>query len=1455
MSSSFLLLNTFHTELAKLAEKAEELIWSNPRMMLIQGRLFAEQLAIDVAKREKVEPVYPIKQIERIDKLEKNQLITPEIRASFEWLRIHGNIAVHEAKDTPIDIALTAHRQLYQLSAWYTELYGPIEVEAPDYVMPLPEAAAGNTAATDISETIKKLIEDQVSGKLLISIDDKFREMQEMLNKFASGVDEWARNTAASGNAAVAAEPVPAAIKSAEAEAEIEAKAKADAEELPDTKTDSDKAQQNSEIEIGQYMIDLSLDVVDKRENGGALWIIGGWELKDTLFALKPKGFNFRFARNGSQSTKRKPAWFLMGKDPSAKRWFIQETAETAEEENTLAAAESEEAASAPSAEAVQAIAEREAAPAIEQSELSEPFEQPEQDAVDAAGDRGDNGVIIPQAIRLHRLDSYEPSRLSEISQQLGIVTLEEWTEEQLKELYRQQPKHLHDVLVQLWFLGVEFRGELSRFIKLERESDEAYINGLKPDIVLEDVLRLDVSRLLARFGIRSTGQLNGIPVASIKWLLRGRTDDMLQTLEQFKPEEQPEESAIASVDEENAENADEQPLLLSFQEGLLEVPVQLLDTRIDDLSIQGCNALLTGIKRQYNIDLIRDLPVNLSDLTARISGVGQGAVQKFFVQLASFVNGGEAEGLSHSTVAPLSYLNQSAKESGKILWEDTTIELQNEDMDMPLSVELYPTVPKLIYELQSQHIYKLGELPTMLGNLQQINGVGRTVVNKFAAQLAIRLQAFRSGREQEQKWHSMSVSERIAFAIENLESLWLEKLSDEAIAGNRNLQMLHLRWTERKEGRRATLEWLGQRYELTRERVRQIISKLLTKLHPDVAVVERALKEACLQHQQYYCYPMAIDEKFSHGLLEQVVEEYEGLVYLEQYGWWTIEKQETFEADALKLRKSFQEWMRGRMVPIGQIEAIIPQLTEGAMPDELALRIVHEELQLTADSLYILANSKKYEMVEMVLRLYPEGVEIYKRANELVARANLVRPGEFVRERDFTSVFARDEFMDTAYLWGRGEYIHHSYVQVNPSLIAAVSDKALELLERRSPISVGRLFQLFEDELVQGGMPNEYALYTMLRKLGSDKLAPNKFPHIWHQDDAFQLSNGEQIKMFIRERQEPQKLDSLRDEFIVKRGWKKFTLEFSISTDSDFVSADLGIVGLREFYPYAENDFEPITKQLHALLDDTGVVHINRVYETTKQACDRMGIASGYLLYDLLQGLGLDRLRFARYPLISTDDHPLEGLTLQTMVEQYLAEQEAEVPRELVYHWVTEEVGARETTLDIALSNSDVIYYYRSGQFGEYIHRDRLGWSEEKKDCLVEYVSAQLSDKLAASQYFVTVDSVLDQTKLPPIESGLEWTHDLLIDCLRKSGKFKLFGSFGNIVAHANDSSIPSETDWIAHVLQLRFEGKAALKDLFSELAKLRYSKDGRFLYETLTKLEDGTAPFIVEDETVRSK
>ncbi|WP_052416081.1 DUF4145 domain-containing protein [Paenibacillus sp. FSL R5-0912] len=304
MVSLFSFLEEAHNGLSVLAVEAEEAVWSNPRATLTQGRLFSEELAAIVSKQENLENVFALKHHERIHKLSREGILPEEIKTSFEWLRLSGNQASHDVKSIPIELAFTAHRHIFALASWYVESYGSLEIETPAYQMPLqPSKSRPDLAPNEfVSEQLGQLLNEQIETKLLPTLTEQFKFLHDSISKVAGSLDEWTRQK-------------PVAVEESNLNGGMPAPAKvsnvAELIESPDIKV---------RLEIGNYLVSRGLSTIDKRPNNGALWVIGGWELKDELFPLKDQGLYFKFARNGSQSTKRQPAWFLTGKDPSAER-------------------------------------------------------------------------------------------------------------------------------------------------------------------------------------------------------------------------------------------------------------------------------------------------------------------------------------------------------------------------------------------------------------------------------------------------------------------------------------------------------------------------------------------------------------------------------------------------------------------------------------------------------------------------------------------------------------------------------------------------------------------------------------------------------------------------------------------------------------------------------------------------------------------------------------------------------------------------------------------------------------------------------------------------------------------------------------------------------------------------------------------------------------------------------
>lgn len=73
----------------------------------------------------------------------------------------------------------------------------------------------------------------------------------------------------------------------------------------------SSKVADDDERTLIRSLKRLGVRYVDKRPSGGALWVIGGEDLRPLMKQLAEKGFKFTYTSKGGRATKRRPGWWL----------------------------------------------------------------------------------------------------------------------------------------------------------------------------------------------------------------------------------------------------------------------------------------------------------------------------------------------------------------------------------------------------------------------------------------------------------------------------------------------------------------------------------------------------------------------------------------------------------------------------------------------------------------------------------------------------------------------------------------------------------------------------------------------------------------------------------------------------------------------------------------------------------------------------------------------------------------------------------------------------------------------------------------------------------------------------------------------------------------------------------------------------------------------------------------
>ncbi|MDA1839633.1 sigma factor-like helix-turn-helix DNA-binding protein [Bacillus cereus group sp. BY17LC] len=1436
MSNEFLFsfLQPKYKKLADVAEALEKQVYNDVPSALSKARLFAEKLAKYVMEMEDINVYYEMKHVEVIHKLYREGILNEEMHFRFEWIRKMGNKAVHEANFGSVEDALKAHKLTYDLAVWFMELYGDVNFKAPAYVS--PKAVTEQAVNTD---DIKQTVAETVEKSLEKTLEAKFREMQETLLKLTQEQQKEKEVvqvvTERKEQEPVIEEDIP--VKEEEKEPVIEEKVpvKEEVQEPAQKEKTLEKAETTAteileeDFDLISYLQSHDVEIIDKRSAGGSLWLVGGWELKEVLDPLKPRKIYFRYTAKGGRVTKRKPAWFLMGSysdDPKKKESIPKKEVEKPKQVDVPKEVEQEK-----EKEVVQQV--------VEKREVT------------------DQQLIVPSRLFELCLNEYEGSPVYTFGKHFHLDTFGEIKEDHLRDWYRKDKQAFYDLAVQLWFLGCEYQGNLAKLINLPHEQERVLIeiNTIKNE-ALSEKLPQHLTELFAKFGVRNIKQLHGLPVFAVRWLTAEAFDEFLNCLK-HEESDTDDDSPSSSV-EENTQSQHEFEEELQNEGGFIvcmgtecvEIPASMRNIEITLELISGCNTLVKQLRKNMGIHVIGNLPKDILPLREQLRNVGPKMMEKFFSQLGQMGRPKKIE----VVVEPIGIQGE------EVLLNGERVAIPPSLQEESLEYGDFLSCPSLIEKLHEAGIYQYKQLPLDLQELRKFQGVGDSAVKRFLQHLKEKAEVAEKREQEESFYATMTADERVQYETDQLKEMLREMIETGSIhtklkINEKALAIMRERYEGTLNGKRPTLEETAQNHDVTRERIRQIVKNSVGKIKMKAEVWFQLFRNKLEANRNFMENDIFTENTFYEYLVLEMLELEDIYLCFDNQFFTTLTKAELQEFDR-QISNIFSERLKGKLLEEEQYEEMIENVAvELEVSPFIVRNTCNEMMRQTEQNQYVLAKAKKIDVAEIVLRQFPNGAEVYKEYEMLNEKANEIMPNSFHGERDFPAICTRDEASDTIYLWGRGIYIHSSFVKPNIELIETIAKEAADKLEKKPVITVTYLFDQYEDVLLENDVPTEYALYTLLRHYGSGHIALPKFPKIIQIGDTGSIRNADLLSDFIRSKGHEVSTKELRDEFIVNRGWKPFTVEFTLSSTQDIIQSNYGEYTLLEFYEQMPvHIFDPIIKRINEKLEEIPQFQINGIFKEFESYCIANGIHTNYLLYYLLRSKCDDHFMLPRYPHIVKIGSELETASIKTLVEDYILEQGYEVSREEVMDWLVNELGARENAFDIALQLSDRIFYYTRGQYAEYVHEMTIGWNAEKqlelKNVVLDVLAReqQINDK-----NFIQVEHCLSEN-LPELDGGLSWTIDLFADCVKRDKEFILLGSRGTIIV-PRTSSIQSETDFIQYVLVKEFGGSAKMRDVKKKLMQYGFSADGELLFETETLLAEGKAPFVQIGDEIISK
>jgi hypothetical protein len=195
MQSNFSFLKTKWSNLAEIAELAEENLYQDPNTTIVKLRMFTEQIVDYIYAYDNLEEPEENSFFNKLKLLEREELIQGEIEDVFHTLRIEGNKGVHESLDST-ETAKTLLSLSHKLAVWFMQLYGDWNYEAEEFKLPekndeqTSDLTALERKYDSLIEELQQEIDDLKKNQNSQEIEGRKEKSREISSNLVFNADE-----------------------------------------------------------------------------------------------------------------------------------------------------------------------------------------------------------------------------------------------------------------------------------------------------------------------------------------------------------------------------------------------------------------------------------------------------------------------------------------------------------------------------------------------------------------------------------------------------------------------------------------------------------------------------------------------------------------------------------------------------------------------------------------------------------------------------------------------------------------------------------------------------------------------------------------------------------------------------------------------------------------------------------------------------------------------------------------------------------------------------------------------------------------------------------------------------------------------------------------------------------------------------------------------------------------
>lgn len=682
-------------------------------------------------------------------------------------------------------------------------------------------------------------------------------------------------------------------------------------------------------------------------------------------------------------------------------------------------------------------------------------------------------------------------------------------------------------------------------------------------------------------------------------------------------------------------------------------------------------------------------------------------------------------------------------------------------------------------------------------------------------------------------------------------------------------------------DGRKWTLEELGQREHLTRERIRQIEKKLLL-----------VLKKPKVLEQLNFLW-LAVDETLTSGggvcCVTEIAES------LRNRWKWTALPPDEGLASLISLSANYEVvWAppiriimpTHKCVNCTEIRAVVTRAVEsqanGTLLFEGANAIMHgfcqgqtcekspEILKFTNGYLHFLDDAIEEILADdtALYTQYAWGIKYGMRRTALVekivheagrpmhfkevhAEVNKDRPAH--GQLSDRSIYGNLERSPSLLLWGPGTFMHRDLVTIPEALIAEIeNDVILRLKTHNIPyLSITGVFEEYKAPLLAKHIPNAHALYSCMRITNNHELDCPDYPYVLRRRSGVQrLPIPLVLETFVLEQEGVVTLDQIKSFAIEKMCVNEAVFMINhLPSIPNLLRVNSGeYVHIRQL-GIEKDQLASIMDHLRKLLQNYDHVSARKVFDDKKITCKLLGISTPMLLFSLTQFFYSDQFDLSRYPQIrffgvETDENRTAGVALEVI--NYIREKACPCSFVELYQHFVEELGYKQASVHNVLYTYKNILRYSEGVI---VHLESLAWTEEKQEDLEKLAASHLDSREIIGKPFGLISYLYEYThdQLPELPDHVAWTATLIGELLSREGRYTIVGTPRDAyVSVPNSHDIETLDDLLYFILCAEYDGAANIDHFISDM------RDAGILKKSLTPMMLGEDSRVVIDGNV---